>query len=173
MILVFLPKVLNLKPDLVPIWVTSDMNKVTKRTSGVGNMSIFKFERSLLSLADGSQISNCSLPCTTHQIYAWLTHRSKRRGSSATATIASKADGGRVEEEGRIDGDGMEKTKGSLKKDKKRGQQEIDTASKDDIRMEGDRPIDGDQMEDAEESLLKNDTKRRQEIILIFSQQVT
>ena len=119
-----------------------------------------------MSLADGSQISNCSLPCTTHQIYAWLTHRSKRRGSSATATTGS-----RVGEEGLIDGDGMEKTKGSPKKDKK-----IVTASKDDIKMEGDRLIDGDQMEDAEESnasQLKKDTKRRQEIILIFSQQVT
>ena len=100
----------------------------------------------MLSLADGSQISNCSLPCTTHQIYAWLTHKSKRRGAGKTA---SKGDGDKVNE-GLIGGDGIggvEETKGYSKKDKKEG-----SKSKDDIWMEETRLIDGNHLDNVEQA---------------------
>ena len=63
------------------------MSEVTNRTSGGGPIIamhlIFALpgsieEGTLLSLADGSMMSSCPLPCTTHQIYAWLTHISGR-----------------------------------------------------------------------------------------------
>ena len=111
-------------------------------------------ERSLLSLADGSQISNCSLPCTTHHIYVWLTHKSKRKAPTA-AKKGELIDGDRT--------DVGQDTKGSPKKEKKKEDEEIVTAGKDDMRMEED----GDDMDDTEES-----PKKEQQIIFIFSQQV-
>ena len=146
------------------------MNEVTNRISVGGNFSGSIEERSLLYLADGSQISNCSLPCTTHQIYAWLTHRSKKRGAPKTT---SKGDCGRRDEEGLKDGDRMEGVEKS-KKDKKKEQEEIVTVSKDDIRVEEDHLIDGDQMDEIEKSNAspKKDKNSRQEITLIFAEQV-
>ena len=79
-----------------------------------------------MSLADGSQTSNCSLPCTTHQIYAWHTHQSKSRAP----TFASKS--ARMEKEesksARVEEKEESLTDGDIKmermKDRKRGQKQ-------------------------------------------------
>ena len=117
-----------MKPDLVPIWVTSNMNEVTNRTSGRSNpiTNTLQFfpgaieKRSLLSLADGSQISNCSLPCTTHQIYAWHTHQSKSRAPTFASSKSARMEKEESLTDGDIKMDGLEERM----KDRKRGQKQ-------------------------------------------------
>ena len=114
-------------------------------------------------------MSKCSLPCTSHQIYAWLTHRSKRGGPPTTAR---KSDGKKM---GMIDRDRMDGVE-ETQKDKK-----MISPGKDETEMDGDRPIDLDRLAkdrepESREARKKGDAKKgeqqRQELILIFSQQV-